>query len=285
MKLIQSTTWIAFILFFGSIACKTSSQTPAAKNSVTADWELGVQCWTFRLFTLEDVLRKCDSADIRSIEANYGQALGMGSTEKFGPDMSPEAKATLKEQLKKYNIRIRAMGVISPTAREDWHKAFQLAQEFGLSYVTSEPRKNLWDMIDSLAGQYKIKVAIHEHARPNPYWHPDSVLAAIKDHPNIGCCADLGHWARSGLDPVECLKKVEGHVIGLHLKDIKTFNDTRAADTPVGKGVLDYPAIFKELARQKFKGMLSIEQESNWSNSLPDIINTVKFYKTETAKL
>jgi hypothetical protein len=61
-------------------------------------------------------------------------------------------------------------------------KSFELAKEFGMKYITSEPRKDLWDMIDTLAGQYGIKVAIHEHARPNLYWHPDSVLAAIKGH-------------------------------------------------------------------------------------------------------
>ena len=140
-------------------------------------------------------------------------------------------------------------------------------------------------MIDSLAGKYMIKVAIHEHARPNTYWHPDSVLAAIKNHPNIGCCADLGHWARSGLDPVDCLKKLAGHVIGVHLKDIKTFNEPKAEDAPVGKGVINYPAIFDELARQRFKGMLSIEQESNWYNNLPDVINTISYYKTEVKRL
>ena len=182
-------------------------------------------------------------------------------------------------------MSIVAMGVISPRTREDWVKAFELGKEFGLSYITSEPMKNQWDMIDTLAGKYGIKVAIHEHARPNRYWHPDSVLAAIKNHPNIGCCADLGHWARSGLDPVECLKKLEGHVIGVHLKDIKTFNELKAADVPVGKGVINYPAVFDELARQRFSGMLSIEQESNWYQSLPDIINTVQFYNSQVKRL
>ena len=54
---------------------------------------------------------------------------------------------------------------------------------------------------------------------------PDSVLAAIKGHPNIGSCADVGHWSRNGLNPVECLKKLEGHVFGVHLKDIVKFDD------------------------------------------------------------
>lgn len=266
-------------------SCNGPASSPTANHSVADNWEIGIQMWSFRMFTLEEALKKADSAGVRVIEAFPGQRIGAGLEENFGITMSAEAKAKLKELLQKHNISIRAMGVISPTTREEWQKVFELAKEFNMSYITSEPRKNLWDMIDSLAGQHNIRVAIHEHGRPNPYWHPDSVLAAIKNHPNIGACADLGHWARSGLEPVDCLKKLEGYVWGVHLKDIQTFNDTRAADTPVGKGVLNFPAIFQELHRQQFKGMLSIEQESNWYYSLPDITNTVKYYKEETAKL
>lgn len=282
----KSTTCLA--LLFGCIlfaGCNSGAKSTAGTSSVIADWEIGIQMWTFRMFTLEESLKKADSAGVRSIEAFWGQKLGGGTEESFGITMSPDARAKLKEMLKQHNIRIRAMGVASPTSREDWKKAFELAREFGLSYITSEPRKNLWDMIDSMAGSYNIRVAIHEHPRPNLYWHPDSVLAALKNHPNLGACADLGHWARSGLDPVECLKKLDGHVWGVHLKDIKTFNDTRAEDVPVGKGVIDYPSVFKELYRQQFKGMLSIEQESNWYQSLPEVTNTVQYFRTETAKL
>jgi sugar phosphate isomerase/epimerase len=177
------------------------------------------------------------------------------------------------------------MGVISPKNADEWKKAFDLAKEFGLSYITAEPLKDQWNMVDSMAGAYGIKVAIHDHPKPNPYWSPDSVLAAIQGHPNIGDCADVGHWARNGLNPVDCLKKLEGHVYGVHLKDIKTFNKTNAEDTAVGKGVIDFPAIFQELKRQNFSGMFSIEQESNWYHSLPDVINTVKYYNEEVAKL
>jgi sugar phosphate isomerase/epimerase len=177
------------------------------------------------------------------------------------------------------------MGVISPKDRKEWTKAFDLAKEFGLSYITAEPRKNQWDMVDSMAGQYGIKVAIHDHPRPNEYWHPDSVLAAVKGHPNIGSCADVGHWSRNGLNPVECLQKLEGHVFGVHLKDIVKFNDTQAADTVVGKGVIDFPAIFQELKRQNFAGMFSIEQESNWYHNTGDVMNTVKYFHEQVAKL
>lgn len=140
------------------------------------------------------------------------------------------------------------------------------------------------NFIDSLAGAYNIKVAIHDHPRPSKYWHPDSVVAAMQGRPNIGACADIGHWPRSGLDPVECLKKLEGHIYGVHLKDIKTFNDVKAEDTIVGKGVIDFPAVFRELKRQRFSGMLSIEHESNWYHNLPDVVETVEYYNKQVAE-
>ena len=261
----------------------TSMKTSGAGN-VTNDWKLGVQMWTFRMFTVAEALDKVDSAGIKYIEAFWGQPLGAGMKDSFGVKMSDDSKAKLKQMLQSKGISIVAMGVIVPQNREEWKKAFDLAKEFGLSYITAEPIKNQWDMVDSMAGAYGIKVAIHDHPKPNMYWSPDSVLAAIVGHTNIGSCADVGHWARSGVNPVDALKKLEGHVFGVHLKDIKKFNDTKSEDTVVSKGVIDFPAIFAELKRQNFKGMLSIEHESNWYHSVPDIIETVKYYNEQVMK-
>jgi sugar phosphate isomerase/epimerase len=259
----------------------------SAKNAdnATKDWKLGVQMWTFHYFPFITALDKVDSSGIKYIEAFPGQTLGGGMEGKFGISMSTEDKTKLKELLKSKGIHIVAMGVIVPKTIDDWKKYFDLAKEFGLSYITAEPLKNQWDQVDSLAGLYKIKVAIHDHPKPNVYWSPDSVLAATVGHPNLGSCADVGHWSRNGLNPVDCLKKLEGHIFGVHLKDIKEFNNTHAADTVVGKGINDFPAIFAELKRQGFKGMLSIEQESNWYHNVPDVISTRDFFEQQVAKL
>lgn len=257
----------------------------ASSGDVTGNWKIGVQMWTFRVFPFVEALNKVDSAGAKNIEAFWGQPLGGGMKDSFGIRMSPESRTKLKQLLKEKGINMVAMGVISPGSRDEWQKAFDLAKEFGLSYITTEPKKDLWNMIDSMSGASGIKIAIHEHPRPNPYWHPDSALAAINGRSNIGACADVGHWARSGLNPVDCLKKLEGHVYGVHLKDIKKFNDTKAEDTVVGKGVIDFPAIFQELKRQNFSGMLSIEHESNWYHNMPDVKETVQYYNDQVAKL
>ena len=282
---------------FALAACNSSSSstsnndstsvdtTAAASTGSTAGFKLGVQMWTFRMFTFIQALDKVDSAGIKNIEAFWGQKLGGSFPGEFGLRMSPVTKAGLKKILQDKGIQVVAMGVISPQNKAEWIKAFGLAKEFGLSYITCEPVKTQWDMIDSLAGAYSIKIAIHDHPKPNPYWSPDSVLAAVQNHSNIGSCADVGHWARNGLNPVDCLKKLEGHIYGVHLKDIVKFDDTKAADTVVSKGVIDFPAVFAELKRQNFNGMLSIEHESNWYHSLPDVIETKNYFDGQIAKL
>jgi sugar phosphate isomerase/epimerase len=83
----------------------------------------------------------------------------------------------------------------------------------------------------------------------------------------------------------DCLKKLEGHVYGVHLKDIKVFNDVHAEDTIVGKGVIKFEPNLCRTKASAVHGMISIEHESNWLHNLPDVFETVKFYNDEVAKL
>ncbi len=239
---------LSVMVFFTQCNNQPAQQADEPKKDsvdVTKNWKIGIQMWTFRKFSFAEALDKVDSAGVKNIEAFFGQPLGAGLKDSFGTHMSAESRAKLKQMLQSKGIQIVAMGVIAPNGREEWKNAFDLAKEFGLSYITAEPLKNQWDITDSLAGVYGIKVAIHDHPKPNPYWSPDSVLAAIAGHPNIGSCADVGHWARNGLNPVDCLKKLQGHIFGVHLKDIVKFGDVKAEDTVVSKGVIDFPSIFR----------------------------------------
>jgi sugar phosphate isomerase/epimerase len=168
-----------------------------------------------------------------------------------------------------------------------WKKQFELAKNLGVKFITTEPPLNMWDSIDSLAGIYKISVAIHEHWKGmSHYWDPDTTLMALKGHPNFGVCADLGHWPKSGINPLDAVKKLSGHIIAIHLKDIAAYNDPKLVDVPVGTGVVDFPAIFQELKRQGFNGHIYIERDAtDQPSNLPSVIQTVKYYNDQVKKL
>ena len=79
--------------------CKTSLSQPTHKKHVTDDWKIGIQTWTFRMFTLEEALNKADSAGIKYIEAFWGQPLGGGLADSFGSKMSAASRSQLKSWL------------------------------------------------------------------------------------------------------------------------------------------------------------------------------------------
>jgi len=265
----------------------TDSSTAPAGPNVTDEWRIGVQLWTFHEFPFVTAIEKADSAGAKFIEAFPGQKMGGDfKNAVFDPSLSAENRTKVKEMLKAKGITMVAFGVTGAKDAAGWKKTFEFAKDMGLEYLTAEPEHNQWDLVDSLAGAYGIKVAIHDHPRPSHYWHPDSVLAAAKNHPNLGSCADVGHWSRSGLDVVDCLKKLEGHIIGVHFKDVKEFNKTNAEDVITGTGVNKFPEIFAELKSQGFKGgMFSIERENNWLNNVPDVKEEIKFFHEQVAKL
>jgi sugar phosphate isomerase/epimerase len=153
----------------------------------------------------------------------------------------------------------------------------------GLRAITTESPE-LIDRMEKLVKEYDIMIAFHDHPRrPNDpsyrMWDPNYVLSLIKDRdPRIGVCADTGHWIRSGLKPVECLRILKGRIVTSHLKDLNEMG-LRAHDVPYGTGVADMPGILEELKAQGFDGNLSIEYEYHWDNSAPEVAQCIGFVR------
>ncbi|MBO9638700.1 sugar phosphate isomerase/epimerase family protein [Siphonobacter aquaeclarae] len=264
------------LLLLGLLASPVFAQkAPEAK----AGWLLGAQSYSFRLYPFAEALRKIDSCGLKNVEAFPGQNIGGGIEGKMDFKMNAATRESVKKLLKERGITLTAYGVVSPKDEADWKALFEFAKEMGVRNINAEPPVALMPTVGKLAKEYKIHVAIHNHPKPSHYWHPDSVLAVIGDNPYLGSCADIGHWVRSGLNPVECLKKLEGHVIGMHFKDLAE-KSPKTHDVVWGTGVCDIPAVQAEMKRQKFKGPISAEYEYHWENNGPEILESVKNFRT-----
>lgn len=276
-------------IFF--IACNSGeTNTTTADTStedVTKSWKFGVALWTFHTFNFPESLIKTDSAGLKYIEPNTFHKAGPELKDSVIMQLSASGIEKLKALIEKQGLTCESVYIVGDSTIQSWKKQFDIAKILGAKFVTTEPPLKMWDSIDSLAGVYGIKVAIHEHWKGvSHYWNPDTVLMAIKGHPNFGACADLGHWPKSGIDPVEGIKKLSGHIISLHLKDIAAFNDPTLKDVPAGTGVVNFPAVFAELKKQNFNGHIYIERDAeDQPSNLPSVIQTVKYYNDEIGKL
>ena len=87
----------------------------------------------------------------------------------------------------------------------------------------------------------------------------------------------------AGLNPVDCLKILQGRVISTHLKDLNE-KSAAAHDVPYGTGVSNIPAILDELKRQGFAGNVSIEYEYLWENNVPEVAQCIGFVRGYTSR-
>lgn len=259
-----------------AVVASYAQKTPEDK----AGWKLGSQAYSFRLFTFAEALHKIDSCGLKYVEAFPGQTIGGGLEGKMDFKMDAATRQAVKKLVKDKGLTIVAYGVVTPKSDEDWTALFEFAKDMGVININSEPSAAQVPLVRKLAEQYKITVALHNHPKPSRYWHPDTVLAAIGGSKYMASCADIGHWVRSGLDPVACLKQLEGHVRGMHFKDVKKDTpDGRYHDVIWGTGDCKVDQVIAEMKRQKFKGPISVEYEYHWENNGPEIAESVKNFR------
>ena len=270
---------VVILCLFG-VVYTASAQNPETKLG----WKLGSQAYTFNRFTFFEAIDKTDSCGLKYVEAFPGQTIGGGIEGKMDYHMDAATRTKILQKLKEKGIKMVSFGVVNANSDADWRQLFEFGKAMGLENFTSEPDEKYIPLLSKLCDEFKINLAIHNHPQPSHYWNPDIVLAAIKGQSKrVGSCADIGHWVRSGLDPVECLKKLDGHVIQLHFKDLHE-KGKGGHDVHWGTGVSNVDGVIAELKRQKFKGLLSAEYEYNWNNSVPDVTASVKYFREAVKK-
>jgi sugar phosphate isomerase/epimerase len=251
----------------------------------TGGFFIGCQSYTFSHFTMFEAIDKTVEVGGKVLELGNGQILSKEDPDVTWNYKSPVAvQQKLKERLAQYHLRPVNYGVVEvPQNEAEARKLFEFAKFMGLRAIVTESVDSL-DTIEKMVKEYDVMVGFHNHPKraDDPsyrMWDPNYVLSIVKDRdPRIGCCADTGHWVRSNLKPVECLRILKGRIVSCHLKDLDKMGPG-AHDVPFGTGVSDIPGILEELKAQDFDGNLSIEYEYHWDNSSPEVAQCIGFVR------
>ena len=263
------------------VCCGPKAQ--AAIDTTSADqlgWQLAVHSYTFQKFSIFDAIDKSAALGVKYMSIS-GSAILDGTNRVTTVTLSDAQREAIDQKLKADGFgHFVNIGVVQlPADEAKSRQVFEFAKRWGINVLVSEPATNALDTVEKLCLEYHIQVAIHEHPKGHSiYWNPEAVLAALKGRtPLMGACADVGHWMRSGLDPLECIKKLDGHIICLHFKDLNELGPN-AHDVPWGTGVGKSRELLAELKRQTFHGAFCVEYEYHWDNSSPEIAECVKFF-------
>jgi sugar phosphate isomerase/epimerase len=187
---------------------------------------------------------------------------------------TPEQIAAMNKQLEELGLSISAHGVngFGGNAAAN-RKVFEFAKAAGIRILGADPAPEAFASLDELVKEFDIRIAIHNHGPKHRYNKVIDVLQAIENHDDrIGACADLGHYIRSGENPVEVIRLLKGRLYGVHLKDFQDMQE-KTKGVILGQGHLDVPAVFAALEQVGFPadGALSLEYEENPQDPLADI--------------
>lgn len=275
-----------------SIALLAISFALTSARVAAAGPQLGIQSWTCRNMTFDEVVEFAAKHQIKNLQL-------------IGKHIDP--KGTKEESLRKKAI-LDARGMTCYTFgvngtsmdKEANRKLFEFAKLMGIKIIVVEP-KNLaeWDNLEQLVKEYDIKLAIHNHGTGSVYGDPATVQKVLAERDaRIGVCLDIGWVTAAGFNAAKVFREYNGRVFDMHLKD-KTVvpaapgamvDDKKGGKKPAGPTVLDveigtgqaaYKELFAEIKKAKWSGVMAIETDNAGFAQDPNklVAGAVTFFK------
>ena len=243
-------------------------------------FRMGLQSYSLRHFSTDDMLAKTKELGLIYLEA-YPMH--------FPITADPKTIDSYKDKLKAATIQLVAYGVVDFGGDEaDARKKFEFGKAMGVETLSAYPKPEKLPLLDKLAEEYKINVAIHNHGPgDNLYDTEDKLLKALEGRsPRIGSCCDTGHYLRSGVNPIQVVKDIGPRLFDIHLKNAKIGANGQKEFTEMGTtgGLLDTVALFRKLIEQNYKGVVMLEYEEHPEDPIQPIKDclaaTQRFAKT-----
>jgi sugar phosphate isomerase/epimerase len=275
----QVSTWSRRSFLAASAAAATVACSRFAIGANAPKLNLGIQLYSLRGYPVDQALKHAKDLGFTHVEFYSGM---------FPTDSNAEQIAQVKKLVSDLGLVISAHGV-NHFSKDDAsnRKLFEFAKAAGISIITADPDPDSFKSLDGLVKEYNIRVAIHNHGPTHRYNKAIDVLKAVENHDErIGACADLGHYIRSGEDPVQVIRLLKGRLFGIHLKDFAEMKD-QTKGVILGKGHLDVEGVFRALLATNFPadGAVSLEYEENPENPIAEIQDCVAVAKAALKKI
>ncbi len=222
------------------------------------EFRIGATSYAWKNSTLERMAEDMAPLGVRDFFIFQNAKLSGSEPLRFSPKLDAASRAAFKRFFKKYGINVAGYGHVRLSKEADIKELFEFAKEFGIGTLCIEaPRESLplYEKYSALTG---VRVGLYNHGIKSSaavYPRPEDMLSAVEPFKLVRTFPDIGHWARSDLDQVECLKKLEGKMYNIHIQDV-AFDNSDCVIFGTGKSNLK--GVLEELKRQKFKGILFV---------------------------
>lgn len=169
-----------------------------------------------------------------------------------------EAIASMHATLSDSGIRCVSYSAGMLRSEKDLQDALKIARTLGAKTLTSEVEDvALLKTIDQSVSDAGMQFGLHNQIKGS-FTTTDAILKALDGlSASCGVTADSGNFAAAGLDPVDAIRKLEGHIKIVRLKDVKAVGSEE--NSMLGEGIAKIIDVEAELHRQNFRRMVAVE--------------------------
>jgi len=256
--------------------------TPAVRAQEKLGWRPGITAYSFHKYTMFEAIDKTKQLGLPYFGGLSFQKVSGDIPKNFDCQLSDDELSQIRLKLDSAGVRLLTHYYARiPGDEEGCRRVFEFGRKMGIETFISEPPVETLDMIERFCDEYDIKLAIHNHGeKQSPYyWHPDKILEVCEGRgPRIGACVDVGYWVRSGIDPVEGVRKLGSRLVSVQMHDLHE-QSPKGHDVPWGTGRVPVEQLLKEFHRLGIQPtMFGFEYSYDWYDSMPEIARSVKFF-------
>jgi uncharacterized protein (TIGR02145 family) len=263
---------------------------PAVLAQEKLGWRIGVEAYTFHKFTFFETIEKTAELGLPYIGGlSFMQRVSKDIPKDFNQNLSDDELRQIRLKMESAGVRLLTFYAQNiPNDEPGCRKLFEFGRKMGIETFMCEPRADQLDLLDKLANEYGINIAIHNHGpniSPNN-WNPEQVLALCQGRSKrIGAAPDLGYWLRNGVDPVEAVRLLKDRILTVQMHDLHE-RSPHGHDVPWGTGAGESEAFFRELLRYNVKPtMIGLEYSYDFLNNFDKVAQCVTFFNDITLKL
>ena len=264
--------------FFGAAAAAALLRPGIAADQPT-EIRLGVATYSLRNFPRTPAIAMIKELGVRDVSIKEVHLLYKST---------PEEMTAGRDEFDAAGLNIASGGVIYMDKGDEAaiQVYFDYAKRCGMPMIIAGASPQTLPIIEKLVKQYNIRVAVHNHGPEDKVFpNPQAALKLMgKMDPRIGVCVDVGHTVRTGVDLIDTIRVAGDRLLDVHVKDLRDLKDAKT-QCPVGDGAMPIVAMFKELKKMKYRGLVALEYEIEAANPLPGMQKSFAYMRSALAGL
>lgn len=236
---------------------------------------LGMASYTFREFDRAHVIAFMKQLQLTTIN--------LKDVKDHLPSTSAAEEQTALDDYRAAGITPTAVGTIyfPKDDDDDIRGKFEYARRAGVKVIVAgDPAPSTLPRLERFVTEYDIAIAVHNHGPEDKIWKsPLDVLKAVEGMDlRMGCCIDVGHTMRAGVNPVDAIRAAGPRLHDIHMKDLAKA-DAKDSQVAVGRGLMPVREIFETLAAMRYPGYVDLEYEIHGDDPMPGVIESIAYMR------